>query len=295
MENRFVRLLWCVLLVVLGWNTAFAQSSVSENEKMESRILKRTVDYAVYLPPGYAASDRSYPVLYLLHGAGGSHRDWIRNGNMKTILDKCLSDGTGTEMIVVMPDAKDSWYLNGADGSSSYEDMFFKELIPHVESTYRVVSEKGCRAVAGLSMGGYGALIYTLRHPDAFVATFAMSPAVRTDEEMLEFSTEAYLKKFGQLYGAGPDASDRLSVWWRQYDVLSLLENLTDENRKKLKIYVSCGDDDHLYRGNAALWVTLRQTKVSAEFRVENGGHNWSYWRNNLREYIPILSNMFNR
>ena len=158
----------------------FAQSKVFDNLKMNSEILDMERKYAVYLPPDYETSSRSYPVLYLLHGLGDDHTGWVQFGEVKKIADESIINGNATPMIIVMPDANTGYvgYINIPSENWLYEDFFFNELMPHVESKYRIKSEKRFRAISGLSMGGGGTLIYALHRPDLFSAAAPLSPAI---------------------------------------------------------------------------------------------------------------------
>lgn len=136
-----------------------AQSGkVYDNLSLESEILDGERKYAVYLPPDYESSERSYPVLYLLHGAGDDHTGWVQFGEVLHIADMAIREGKATPMVIIMPDANTGvrGYFNNIGNEWRYEDFFFEELIPYVESTYRIKGEKRYRAVAGLSMGGGG-------------------------------------------------------------------------------------------------------------------------------------------
>ena len=132
---------------------------VIEKVNIQSKILNSTVNYAVYLPPGYENSIRSYPVVYLLHGFSDNETGWIQFGEVQHIVDMAISKGDIPPMIIVMPDGKVSWYINDVDGKNRYEDMIFEEFIPFIDKTYRTRAEKEFRAVSGLSMGGYGSLL----------------------------------------------------------------------------------------------------------------------------------------
>jgi enterochelin esterase-like enzyme len=121
---------------------------------LESKVLKQTTHYSIYLPPGYETSKLDYPVLYLLHGGGDNWKDWLLKGQAAAIADATINSGEAPSMIIVMPDGMQNWYNNNHDGSFLYEDYFFQELIPHIEATYRCRTEKQYRAISGLSMGG---------------------------------------------------------------------------------------------------------------------------------------------
>jgi enterochelin esterase-like enzyme len=124
------------LLFVLLATCIFAQSGkVLDNLSLSSKLLKSERKFAIYLPPDYATSERSYPVLYLLHGAGDDHTGWVQFGEVLNITDKAIRDGLATPMIIVMPDADTGrrGYFNDVKGDWPYEDFFFQELMPFVE------------------------------------------------------------------------------------------------------------------------------------------------------------------
>ena len=149
-------------MFLISINYIFAQSQVFDNLKMDSEILNMERKYSIYLPPDYETSSRSYPVLYLLHGLGDDHTGWVQFGEVKKIADESIINGDATPMIIVMPDANTGYvgYINIPSENWLYEDFFFNELMPYVESKYRIKSEKRFRAISGLSMGGGGTLIY---------------------------------------------------------------------------------------------------------------------------------------
>jgi enterochelin esterase-like enzyme len=154
MKKIYSPLICCLLLCPF---ILIAQSGkVYDNLSLPSKILKSERKYAVYLPPGYETSDRSYPVLYLLHGSGDDQTGWVQFGEVLNITDKAIADGTATPMVIIMPDANTGrkGYFNDIKGDWNYEDFFFQELVPYVEKKYRIKSAKQFRAIAGLSMGG---------------------------------------------------------------------------------------------------------------------------------------------
>ncbi|MBT6934754.1 MAG: esterase family protein, partial [Cryomorphaceae bacterium] len=153
-----------LLLTLFLTNFIYGQSKVFDNLTMNSEILNMERNYAIYLPPDYETSSRSYPVLYLLHGLGDDQTGWIQFGEVKKIADNSIINGNATPMIIVMPDANTGrvGYFNMPSQDWMYEDFFFNELMPHVESKYRIKSEKKFRAISGLSMGGGGTFTYAL-------------------------------------------------------------------------------------------------------------------------------------
>src|ERR1700744_4929614 len=167
------------LLLLLPFILSAQTGKVYDNLSLPSKILKSDRKFAIYLPPDYETSDRTYPVLYLLHGSGDDQTGWVQFGEVLNITDKAIKEGRATPMIIVMPDANTGrrGYFNDIKGDWNYEDFFFKELVPFVEKKYRVKSEKRFRAIAGLSMGGGGSFVYALHHPEMFSSACPLSAA----------------------------------------------------------------------------------------------------------------------
>jgi enterochelin esterase-like enzyme len=151
-----MRLLSLLIVLPFVLHSAFSQTGkVYDNLSLHSHILKMERKFAIYLPPDYHTSERRYPVLYLLHGSGDDQTGWIQFGEVRLIADRAIMAGQATAMIIVMPDANTGrkGYFNDPKGDWDYEKFFFDELMPHVEKTYRIKSEKRFRAISGLSMG----------------------------------------------------------------------------------------------------------------------------------------------
>lgn len=278
------------MLWLLAVAAAYGQGKVLESKKFASKILGREVAYSVYLPESYGTSERLYPVLYLLHGWSDNETSWVQMGNVKSIADSAIASGCATDMIIVMPDAGETWYVDSYDGKEKYETMFFEELIPYIESTYRARSERQYRAIAGLSMGGYGSFLYSLHHPAYFAACAPLSAAVYTDEMMEKSKGNVRGKLFDRLYGPG-----MLTEHWYKNSVLHLLENLPDAQRNDIYYYIDCGDEDTLLHGNNLIHELMREKGIRHEFRVRDGGHTWTYWRTALPEVMQFVSARFNR
>jgi enterochelin esterase-like enzyme len=275
-------LLTAILLVNMVFVASAQRSQVSETKKIKSDILKMERNYAVYLPPGYDETDQSYPVLYLLHGSGDDHTGWVQFGQVQHIADKAIAEGKAAPMIIVMPDANTQvkGYFNQPDGSFNYEDFFFQELIPHIEKTYRVRSDRRYRAVSGLSMGGGGTVYYTLHHPEVFAVAAPLSAS--TGSSWLLNNKKASEKQ--------------LSEYTQKYTVENIIANATPEDMAKIKQvrwYVSVGDDDFLYKDNSELHILFRDKQIPHEYRVKDGGHTWTYWRMELPEVMEFASKSF--
>ncbi|NQU53988.1 MAG: esterase family protein [Bacteroidetes bacterium] len=270
----------------------FAQNGkVIESLEFESQLVNYPVEYSVYLPPDYETSNRSYPILYLLHGYSDDETGWIQFGEANQIADKGISNGDFSSCIIVMPDGKVSWYINSFNGDDPWEDMFVKEFIPFIEKQYRVRSKKEFRAIAGLSMGGNGALLLSMRNPDLFSSCVALSAGTFTDEEIL--ANDKYDGYFKDIYG--PKLVGKVSEHWKANSPLHLLESVQLEKLKSINYYIDCGDDDFLYRGNSALHLKMRDLGILHEYRTRNGGHQWSYWRTGLYDGLKFISEKFHR
>lgn len=283
MKNKFY--LYCILCFL--FNVAgYSQSTVFESLSFESNKLGRKVSYSIYLPSDYSTSKRNYPVLYLLHGYTDNETNWIQMGQMKTIADRAIANEEAVPMIIVMPDAWDTWYINQYDGKVPYEDMFFEELIPYMEKTYRIRSDKESRAIAGLSMGGYGSFLYSLHHPDMFCACAPLSAAVFDDTVMEARKARSHKDLFNRLFGPGDEH-------WKQNNVLKILSDWDQNNLPKIRYYIDCGDDDGLLDGNMQVHQIMRQKGIRHEFRVRDGGHSWTYWRTALPEVRSLSARLF--
>jgi enterochelin esterase-like enzyme len=268
----------------------FAQGgTVSDNLSVPSKILKMDRKYAIYLPADYETSQRSYPVLYLLHGAGDDHSGWVQFGEVKHIADKAIEEGKSTAMIIVMPDGNTGQrgYFNSPKGDWNYEDFFFQEFIPFIEKTYRIRAEKRYRAISGLSMGGGGTFMYALHHPELFSAACPLSAYCGP------ISMEEATTRWGKQY---PDISkDDLAKYFNRHSALELVNAMPDDQKKAVRWYIDCGDDDFLYEGNSLVHIAMRKKEIPHEFRIREGAHNWTYWRESLPTVLEFISSGFHQ
>jgi len=276
---------------------ALAQNAgkVVEENAIKSTILNKEVPYAIYLPFDYGTSERTYPVVYLLHGLGDNHGSWIQYGEVNRYADKAITEGTIPPMIIVMPEGDSSWYINSFADKVHYEDFFVKEFIPAVEKKYRIKAQKKYRGIAGLSMGGYGALIYAIKYPDLFTAAAPLSAGVFTDDEVVTMSEDKYARRLAHLLGYGLKAKERLTKTWYDNSVLKLIENRSAEDLSKVRYWIDCGDDDWLTNGNCLLHLALYNKNVPHEFRVRNGAHSWSYWRAGITDALQFIGQSFHQ
>ncbi len=290
-----------VAVAFLASSRVLAQSThhsvVRDTCTMSSEILASERHYAIYLPPGYETSQRSYPVLYLLHGSGDDQTGWVQFGEVQHIADKSIADGTATPMVIVMPDANTGrrGYFNDVRGSWDYEDFFFKEFIPHIEKTYRVKSDKRYRSVAGLSMGGGGSFMYALHHPELFSSACPLSASTGP------LNVEDAKKRYNRPRRNEPDvkldpvSDDKLEEYVKTHSALRLVESMPAKDLKSVRWYIDCGDDDFLYEGNSLIHIAMRKREIPHEYRVRDGEHRWGYWRSALPNVLRFASESFHQ
>ena len=283
--KRFISLL-CLALLVPALS---ARAGKVVTDSLQSKILGVQVKYNVYLPDSFGKTEKLYPVVYLLHGLSDTYTAWIQKGNMQTVVDELIGTGEAREMVIIMPnaggpDTHNTWngYFNMPGWS--YEDFFFQEFLPAVEAKWRIVGDKGHRAVMGLSMGGGGSTVYAQRHPDKFSSCYAMSAWLdnHNDEVRAKNSPKDCLYYVGEAV--------------REHSALDFIDNADEATLAQLrtvKWFIDCGDDDFLLDMNLALHQKMRNHKVKSELRVRNGVHNWEYWHLALRWSLPFASRNF--
>jgi len=284
--NKFIAL---VCFSFIGTLLSFAQGGTVYDDLIHtSKILKSERKFAIYLPPDYDSSKRSYPVLYLLHGAGDDQTGWVQFGEVKRITDAAIKNGAATPMIIVMPDAYTNrlGFFNDIRGDWNYEDYFFNELMPYVENTYRIKGEKRYRAVAGLSMGGGGSFMYALHRPDLFSSACPLSAYIGPTSVA---ETKGMLKRYSNIEVSDIDAQ----TYFPRHNALSLIDTMSKEQMESVRWYIDCGDDDFLYEGNSLVHMAFRKKGVKHEFRIRDGGHTWTYWRDSLPKVLEFISDAF--
>ncbi len=287
------KIFFLFLIIPIIGNTQ-PMGKIMDGLVMQSTTLKHPVNYAVYLPPDYDVSNRSYPVVYLLHGYTDDHTGWVQYGEINRYADKGIAEGKIPPMIIVMPDADSTFYINTADGKANYETFFIKEFIPKIEKAYRIRGTKRYRGIAGLSMGGYGSLIYALKYPDMFAAAAPLSAAVLDDEEIVNMDDNWYSQTFAPLYGPGK-GKERLDSGWYRNSILKIINDKPASELKKVRYWIDCGDDDFLINGNCLLKIALTKKQVPHEFRVREGVHNWTYWRTGITDALHFIGRSFNQ
>lgn len=284
-----------ILLSLFFINGYAQQGTVKESLKVKSTILGKEVEYNIYLPADYDKSNRNYPVLYLLHGYTDDETGWTQFGESHMIADKTIQSGEAAPMIIVMPDGGVSWYINSFDGKTKYEDFFVKEFVPFIDANYRTRVKKNYRAIAGLSMGGFGTFTMATKYPELFAAAAPLSAGVFTDAEIIAMPEDNWNNVFGILYGKDLKGAARLNDHYNKNSILKIIETGNTDDLKKVRYFIDCGDDDFLIKGNMAVHAAMIDKKVPHEFRVREGGHTWTYWRTSLPEVLKFVSDSFHQ
>lgn len=290
--NVRIAILIFVLLPLMG--TAQDSARLLEGQAMASAILGQEVKYSILLPEEYYTSKKSYPVVYLLHGLGDNESSWLEYGRVSQAVDAAVKSGEIMPMIYVMPQGYRTYYVNDYAGKFPYQDMFIKELVPYIDKQYRTIADKEHRATLGYSMGGYGALILPLKNPNVFTVSVPLSISVRTDEQYKTEDASGWDDQWGRLFGAvGKTEAERLTDYYKQYSPFHLFAGDLSPY-KNLKLYIDNGDDEEtLCRSNEELHMLLRDKKFPHEFRVRNGGHEFTYWREALPNGLRFISDAF--
>lgn len=252
-------------------------ANVSDHE-LDSKLMVRPMPYRVVLPKSYSAEkDRKYPVIYLLHGLTGRFRNW-------TDLTKLPAYAEGHEFIIVTPEGANGWYTDSyTKPEEKYESYIIKELIPEVEKKYRAIGTRSGRAIAGLSMGGYGALKFGLKYPEMFSLAGSFSGALGAASISADGRSTASIRSIAEVFGPA-DSETRAAN-----DIFKMVREATPEKVKAMPfIYVDCGNEDFLIQNNRDFVGLLAEKKIPHEYRQLPGAHNWPYWDKQVREFLRV-------
>jgi len=260
-----------------------------EHQTLNSRILNRTIHYAVLLPETYPDKETRFPVVYLLHGFGESETGWYKSGNFRYYSDQFASETV--PMIYVMPEGFNTYWVNKYNGNYPYMDMFTRELVPAIDSLFRTVPDAIHRAVMGYSMGGYGAMILPVKRPDLFKTGVVLSMSFRTDEQYLTEPQGVFDYQWGTVFGGiGATGNQRLTDYFKAYSPFHFLGQPGGPPMDGINLLIDCGDDEEtLSFTNNAFHDTLRSAGIPHLYRVRSGGHSWDYWHHSLPEALKFI------
>jgi putative tributyrin esterase len=299
MKRRVLSLLACGILWLVP-AIASAQPLPVKTVEFNSESVGRKMKYNIVLPAKYEQATDRYPVLYLLHGYSGNYTNWSRMG----VPDYARA----YDLIVVMPDGGNSWYVNWAKSEegqkNNWEDAIIKDLIGHVDATYRTIAKREGRAINGLSMGGYGGLLLGLKHPDMFCSVGSHSGAIalaKTAAERLKAGTEP---KKGKTPSSTVDPKIGIEGFSSQAErspkgqIFSDADNASANDpfqlvlaipRDKLPhIYIDCGTEDGLIKSNIEFVKLLMEKQIPFTYAQSGGGHNAPYWTREVGHSMAV-------
>jgi S-formylglutathione hydrolase FrmB len=281
-----------VLLILAG--VGFAppvRAARAECRAVPSRILDRSVPYCVFLPPSYDSDpERHYPVLYFLHGLGENEQILLNSGGWNLVQDLWEQKQIG-EFVIVAPGGGRSFYINSCDGGVKYEDFFIRELIPLMESHYRIKAERRYRGISGISMGGYGALHFALRFPRLFGSVGAHSAALIASLPGSN-SSNPEQTALAQIVGAAFGSPFNRECWDRNNPFTLARDGPPPVG---LQIYVDCGTEDQFgfNIGAEKFHALLNSRGIPNEFHLYPGGHDWGYFAEHFPASLAFASRAF--
>lgn len=273
----FTAILLTAFTISVQAQTATLKRSEVVEKKLASKLMARDMPYRVVLPTDYdKAKTKRYAVAYLLHGLTGHYDNW-------TDKTKLAEFAALHDYILVTPEGDNGWYMDSASvPNDKYESYIIKELIPDIDKNYRTISDRSHRAIAGLSMGGYGGIKFGIKYPEIFALVGSFSGALQA---------ASFNEKNAGTIGKGIDAifgADGSEIR-KENDIFGIIKEMTPEKIKELPfIYLDCGTEDFLFKSNREFAGLLFEKKVPHEFRELPGGHNWTYWNSQVKEFLEV-------
>lgn len=273
----------CYVFALAMFCSPLCYASKVDTVEIPSAAMNKTYKAAIALPDSYSKSKKDFPVLYLLHGGFGHFNDWLLKTPDKMLV-RNLADQYN--MIIVMPEGEIfSYYIDSpVDPNSKFETYIIKEVIPFIDSRYRTVKDKKGRVITGLSMGGYGSLYLSTRHPELFAAAGSMSGALDPNMTTWNLTPERFngLTKFLDKI-MGPMTPDS----YLPYSVV----NMADQIRKNgLPIVMDIGVEDFLLEPNRELHRRLLYNHTLHDYTERPGGHTWEFWQDALPYQVLYFS-----
>ncbi len=252
------------------------ESARVESHSFESTLMGRKMPYRVLLNAAYDANkDQRFPVIYLLHGLFGHFDNWTD----KTEIEKYAASHN---FIIVTPEGGDGWYTDSVTAKNDlYESYITRELIPAIDKKFKTVAGREGRVIAGLSMGGYGAVKFGLKYPEMFSLVGSFSGAFDAPKRGLGGA-----KTWPSILSVfGPDDSETR----KKNDIFAILNAMSEERRRSIPfIYLDCGTEDFLFQTNREFAALLADKKVPHEYRQRPGTHDWEYWGEQVEEFLEV-------
>ncbi|GAB3573543.1 alpha/beta hydrolase family protein [Spirosoma luteolum] len=275
-----------VLLLLFTLLTGYVRAARVDTIDVPSATMNRSLRAAVVLPDQYRKARRlRFPVLYLLHGGSGSFRDWLTKTPDPQLLHR-LADQYG--LIIVTPDGDPTSYYFDSPlvKTSQFETFIARELIDQIDNRYRTRADRSGRVIAGLSMGGHGALFIATRHPDRFAAAGSMSGVMNINTATWKVPADFARSRAENLARLlGPPAPGNTP--YPGYTLVTLASQIKANG---LPILLDIGVDDFLIEGNRDLHQQLVANQTPHDYIERPGGHTWPYWQNALPYQVLFLN-----
>lgn len=278
-----------LLLWGLGASAGSAAGRVERGHSIASPTLGRSIPYAIYLPEGARQAQRRFPVMYLLHGLRDDENAWLVHGDIAATLDRKIAAGELQPMIVVMPLAGDSWYVDDArpNGYGRMAQALTSDFISGIDAIYPTASCAAGRAVGGLSMGGFGAMVYALTKPQLFAAAISLSGSLFTEQaEEINVRLARFGQVFDGVYGEPFDPKR-----FRSWTVFERLKHAPPE-AARVKYWLAAGDQDFsgILSGTVRLHQEFLARGMASELRITSGAHTWALWSTAIDPALGWLS-----
>lgn len=260
-----------VIILILICIPFYAQSgTIYENQIFKSQTLSKDVKYNVYLPQGYKKS-KDLPVIYYLHGFGGNH---FSSTTFTKAIDSLISSHDLPKLIIVSPYTNKTWYMDNVDGTVKYSSMFIKEFVPFIKEKYDITNDANKTVVTGNSMGGFGALRFSMLCADIFGICIGFQSAIDTDYQFKNQLESDYQKFHEHIYGKKETKEAYIDEFFYKNQPLYMAQKLSAEELNKVKWFIQCCDNDYHSGPNAELHILFRNKKVKHEYRVSDGKHS---------------------
>lgn len=298
LQLRMVRV-GVLLGILFSFHSAWAQQDGNKGKELtllqmqgqsptlmlESKLMGRQLPYRVLLPEKYwdkEQSGRKYPVLYLLHGLTGRFDNWSTRTSLMAYAEK-------TSLIIVTPEGENGWYTDSVTKpNDQHESYIVKELIPEIDKRFRTLANRDNRSIAGLSMGGYGAIKFGLKYPEMFSLVGSFSGALGAATYPDSGRGDASLRSLSTVFGAADSETRKAN------DIFRIIREATPEQIKAFPfIYFDCGTEDFLFQNNREFVELLFEKKVRHEYRQLPGGHTWPYWDKQVQEFLAVADRNF--
>lgn len=278
--------LMLTFFILLWLNQVWGQGGqMIKNKVFKSSILDKNVLYNIYLPPDYGTT-KYFPVIYYLHGFGGDNNS---SNSFMQMIDSLIINNNFPKTIIIAPDGKKSWYIDDYAGNFKYSTMFIQGFIPFAKKMYSINNNVSKSTIMGVSMGGFGALRFTMLYPNEFGTCVSFMAGISTKKQICQDSEEDYQTFHQDLYGKDLKPSERASEFFVKNNPLYIAQKVDVKNLKSKKWYIQACDNDYHSLSNAELHIIFHQLNIKHEFRILDGGHDGDCVNRSMEEALEFI------